>query len=120
MAETKTYRGGCHCGAITFEAEVDLTAPVMECNCSHCAKKGFLLTFTPSEKFRLVSGDGGLTEYRFNKKQIAHLFCSTCGVQSFGRGRRPDGTPTTMVNARCLEGVDPAALTITAVDGKCF
>jgi hypothetical protein len=119
MAEMKTYQGGCHCGAVRYEAETDLGA-VIECNCSHCYRKGFLLTFVPVERFRLLSGDGELTEYRFNKKQIAHLFCRVCGVQSFARGRRPDGVEMRGVNVRCLEGVDPASLTVTPVDGKSF
>jgi hypothetical protein len=101
---------------VTFEATTDL-ASVMECNCSHCSKKGFLLTFVPADAFTLNGGEDALTEYRFNKKHIQHLFCATCGVQSFGRGRGPDGTEMVAVNVRCLDGVDPKSLAITPVDG---
>jgi hypothetical protein len=119
MAERKTYQGGCHCGAVAYEVETDL-ASVMECNCSHCSKKGFLLSFVPAAQFKLLAGEDALTEYRFHKKQIAHVFCPTCGVQSFGRGKGPDGAEMRMINVRCLEGVDPATLTITQVDGKSY
>lgn len=117
MADMQTYKGGCHCGAVQFEVETDLSS-VIECNCSHCSKKGFLLSFTPASNFRLLSGQDALTEYRFNKKQIAHLFCRTCGVQSFAAGAMPDGSEVRGVNVRCLEGVEPASLQITPVDGR--
>ena len=35
-----THKGSCHCGRIAFEVEGDL-AQVMECNCSHCSRKGY-------------------------------------------------------------------------------
>lgn len=119
MAEMKTYAGGCHCGAVRYEVETDLDA-VMQCNCSHCAKKGFLLTFTPVESFTLLSGEDALSEYRFNRKQIAHVFCRACGVQSFAMGQTPDGKEMRAVNVRCLDDVDVEALTLTPVDGKSF
>ncbi|MEK7549481.1 MAG: GFA family protein, partial [Patescibacteria group bacterium] len=111
------YTGGCHCGAVKYEVEADLSE-VMDCNCSHCAKKGFLLAFVPADQFQLLSGEESLTEYRFNKKAIAHLFCSICGVQSFGRGSGPDGKEVVALNARCLDGIDMSTLTIKHVDGK--
>ena len=53
---------------------------------SSCGKKGTLLSFAPAEQFQLQSGEGKMTSYKFNKKVIDHLFCSTCGVTSFARG----------------------------------
>ncbi len=119
MTEMQSVSGGCHCGAVRYEAKVDLSK-TMECNCSHCAKKGFILTFTPASAFTLLSGEGKLTEYRFNKKRIAHLFCSVCGVQSFARGTGPDGAEMAAVNVRCLDDVDIGALSPQKVDGRSF
>ena len=115
----QTYEGGCHCGKVRYRATADIST-VMECNCSHCAKKGFLLAFTPIENFELASGEDALTEYRFNKGAIQHLFCSTCGVQSFARGAMPDGTKMAAINVRCLDEVDIAVLERKPVDGRSF
>lgn len=115
----QTHKGSCHCGAVTFDVTADVTKAI-ECNCSHCSRKGFILAFVPAEAFTLKSGSENLTEYRFNKKQIAHLFCKTCGVQCFGRGTSPDGKETVAVNVRCLPDIDTTTLTITKVDGKNF
>ena len=51
-----TYTGGCHCGAVRFEADVDL-GQLMTCNCSYCAKKGFILGFVPAASFTLRKGE---------------------------------------------------------------
>jgi hypothetical protein len=74
MPEPTTYSGSCHCGRVRYDATVDLTQ-VMECNCSHCRRKGFLLTFISPDQFTLHSGEQDLTAYQFNKKIIQHLFC---------------------------------------------
>ncbi len=109
--------GGCHCGAVRYSADLDLTKPVLECNCSHCQVKGMLLSFVPAAAFLLEKGEDELTEYRFNKKHIAHLFCKTCGVQAFGKGDGPNG-PMVAINVRSLDGVDLTTLTRQAVNGK--
>jgi hypothetical protein len=116
----KTRTGGCHCGNVKFEVETDL-AQVMECNCSHCAKRGFLLTFVSPEQFKLTHGEEReLRDYRFHTKQIAHLSCPACGVESFMRGKKPDGTAVVGINVRCLDDVDTRSLQPMQVDGKRF
>jgi hypothetical protein len=79
-----------------------------------------ILSFSPQSAFELQQGQEALSEYRFNRMQIAHLFCATCGVQSFGKAAGPDGTPMVAINARCLDGVDVGALSPKAVDGRSF
>jgi hypothetical protein len=117
MPEMQTYKGGCHCGAVRYEVESALQ-PVMECNCSICQKRGALLTFVPAAQFTLVSGKDALTDYQFNKRIVHHLFCRTCGIGSFARGRGPDGSEMVAINIRCLEDVDLGALTPMKFDGK--
>ncbi len=114
------HAGGCHCGAVSYEVEIDLEKDVLSCNCSHCQMKGFLLSFVPAGSFCLLSGEENLTEYRFNTGRIAHLFCATCGVESFARGKDAEGNDTIAINARCLEGVDPEELTVQKVNGRDF
>jgi hypothetical protein len=59
-----------------------------------------------------------MTEYRFNKKHIAHRFCPTCGVQTHGRGTAPDGSETIAVNLRTLDEEVSSDMHITKYDGK--
>ncbi len=116
---TEKYEGSCQCGAVRYEVSVDLENTIT-CNCSRCQRMGFVLAFSPQESFRLKSGDDVLTEYLFNKKAIRHLFCRTCGVESFAYGNMPDGSPTVAMNVNCLEGVDPRALKSQHIDGKSY
>ena len=111
------HEGGCHCGKVRYQVEIDLGGKVMACNCSMCGKKGTLLAFAPADKFKLLSGEDSLTHYKFNKMVIDHNFCSTCGVTSFARGEK-DGKPMFAINTRCLDGVDVGELDVMHFDGK--
>jgi len=113
----KRYAGSCQCGAVQYEASVDLDK-TMSCNCSRCGRLGVILAFAPTSDFTLLKGEGATTEYLFNKHVIHHLFCSTCGIQSYSRGKGPDGSDMIAVNARCLDGVDADALTPQKYDGR--
>src|SRR4051812_11386071 len=117
MSETKTYQGGCHCGAVRYTVALDLGAPVLSCNCSICSRNGWLLQFVPNDSFTLEKGEEQLTDYQFNKKVIHHLFCKVCGVRSFARGQGPGG-PMVAINTRCLDDLDPATLNVQHFDGK--
>lgn len=113
----KHYKGGCQCGAVSFEVDLNLDQ-VITCNCSRCQPLGSVLAFAPRVKFTLHSGAQNLTEYRFNKREIAHLFCKTCGIQSFSFGKMPDGTEMAAVNINTLQKVNPRSLSPSQVDGR--
>ena len=117
MSTTNSHTGGCHCGAVRYRVDLDLTKPVIQCNCSICSRTGTLLTFVPEGSFKLEKGEQNLTDYQFNKQVIHHLFCKTCGVRSFGRGAGPQG-PMVAINTRCLDDVDANTLKIQHFDGK--
>lgn len=111
------FEGSCHCGTVTFRVEEDVPAEAISCNCSHCRRKGFLLSFVPSSAFSIIDGDESLTDYYFNKHEIAHRFCSKCGCQPFGQGKGPGGVDMTAINLRCVPSIDLDNLTIQNVDG---
>ena len=111
----KTYEGRCHCGQVRFRVTTDLSS-VLDCNCSICAKKGFLHLIVDPRKFELLSGADALTTYTFNTRVAKHTFCRTCGIHAFYVPRsHPDQID---VNLRCLEGVDVAKVAVTPFDGR--
>lgn len=117
----QTYTGGCHCGAVAYEADIDLTQGTVRCNCSICSKSRAWLIAVGGSDFRLSSGAEALTEYRFGAHRVVHLFCKQCGIKSFARVTLPDGGGFVAVAVNCLDGVpdaDLAALPVMHVDGR--
>jgi hypothetical protein len=113
-----SYRGSCHCGQIAFEVEGSVDT-ALECNCSHCSRKGYLLWFVPRTQFALTAPLESLPTYTFNKHVIQHHFCPTCGCAPFAYGVN-QGREMAAVNVRCLEGVDLAGIKRQPVDGRSF
>lgn len=106
--------GGCHCGGVRFRVRL-ASADALECNCSMCAKKGFINIIVAPEKFELLQGEDLLASYRFNTRTAEHRFCRVCGIHPFSRPRSHPGSFD--VNARCLdEGFE--FLRVTAFDGQ--
>lgn len=114
------FDGSCHCGAVTFTVDADPPIKAMSCNCTHCRRKGFLLAFLPMELFTLTGGEDALTDYFFNKHNIRHRFCATCGCQTHGEGQGPGGKKMAAINVRCVPEIDLDTLTIEKVDGASF
>lgn len=116
----KTYRGSCHCGAIQFEADLDLTQSTYRCNCSICRRTRFWPAVAREEGFRLLAGEGELTKYLFNTRKNEHYFCRHCGVRAFGIGTQTPIGRMYGVNLGCIDELDDEALSrlpITYVDG---
>lgn len=111
------YQGSCHCQKVKFEVEGDFKEG-LSCNCSICRRKGSILAFVPKEQLNILSGQEGLTEYRFNTKTIGHKFCSICGVSPFSIGEKPGGPVMAAINLRCLEEFNLDNLKINHFDGK--
>lgn len=111
----KTYQGGCHCGAVSFQVSTDF-ADLIECNCSICTKKGTLNLRTPADQFTLLTGEDHLQLYQFNTQVAQHYFCKTCGIHPFSRPRSaPDKYS---VNLRCLANINPNDYPTQKFDGQ--
>jgi len=109
-----SHRGGCHCRRVRFEIDAPAALDALDCNCSICRMTGFLHLIVPAARFRLLSGEEALAEYRFNTNTAKHLFCGHCGVKAFYVPRsHPDGYS---VNVRCLDPGTVESLTITPFD----
>lgn len=117
----KTYHGSCHCGAVTFEADLDLTQSTYRCNCSICRRTRFWPAVAREGGFRLLSGEGELTKYLFNRRKNEHWFCRHCGVRAFGVGTETPIGKMYGVNLGCLDDVSDEELSrlpITYIDGR--
>lgn len=115
-AATIKYAGGCHCERVRFEVEAPARIEVAECNCSVCAKVGYLHLIVAADRFHLLAGRDDLTTYTFHTRVARHYFCKHCGVKSFYIPRsHPDGVS---VNARCLDGVAIDSMTVVPFDGR--
>lgn len=116
----RTYRGSCHCGAVTFEADLDLTQSSFRCNCSICRRNRFWPAIAKRDQFRLLTGESELTHYTFNTKKNHHYFCRHCGVRPFGVGTETPMGEMVGVNIGCLASVTEEELSkipVTFVDG---
>lgn len=111
--------GSCHCGAVRYSVEGAVDKAI-ECNCSHCSRKGFLLWFVPRDALTVDAGEEQLTTYTFNRHAIQHRFCRVCGCQPFGLGRGPDGAEMAAINLRCLDGVELDGIERVQVNGREF
>lgn len=112
-----THLGSCHCGKVRFTVEGDLEQ-VIECNCSHCSRKGYLRWFVDRAAYTPLTPDEELATYTFNRHTIQHRFCPTCGCAPVGLGEDPSGAKKAAINVRCLEDVDLASLKCMPVDGR--
>ena len=104
----KTYTGSCHCGAVRFEADVDISAGTGKCNCTICTKMRLWSVDAAPEVFRLIAGQSELTDYQGANPVAHHLFCRNCGVRPFEWVDTPNmsGSKYYNLNVACLDGVD--------------
>ena len=115
----KLYSGSCHCGAVRYQAELDLSGGISRCNCTICQKLGAAGAVTKPSAFRLLAGEAGQREYRVGQSPNSRFFCSHCGVQVYGKGHVEElGGDFVSVNANTLDGVELGELPIRYWDGR--
>ncbi|MGZ3297796.1 MAG: GFA family protein [Asticcacaulis sp.] len=116
---TANHSGSCHCGAVRFTCDIDLTKPSLRCNCSVCAKGRAWLTFVAEGAFRLESGADHLADYQYGARRVHHRFCKTCGIKVFGQVQGAEGM-NYAVNVSALDDLSPeefARLPVVYADG---
>ncbi|KAK1248459.1 hypothetical protein MKX08_006679 [Trichoderma sp. CBMAI-0020] len=123
MAETITYRGNCHCGDFVFEIKVPEIKDVWNCECSICAKKGYLWLDGKSN-VNIVKGSlDQLTAYTFGEKKFKHLFCPKCAtgvVGSWWEDEEADpqhALQPSYINAHAIQGLNTWDLKRIPYDG---
>jgi len=111
--------GGCHCGAIRFEAELPAGFTGSRCNCSICQKLGAVGCILKPAAFRLLAGDASLGRYQWGMRISTRHFCTQCGVYCFGAGHLPQiGGDFVSLNLNCLDDFDVNALELVHWDGR--
>ena len=124
----KTYTGSCHCGAVRYETDLDLSAGTNRCNCSLCFKARAWFAFAKgAEAYRLLQGVEALSEYRWqpptrSEPFLTYAFCRHCGIRLFGRAELPQlGGTFHAVHVPTLDDVtidELAAAPLNYADGR--
>ena len=122
----KTYHGGCHCGAVKYEADIDFAEGTSKCNCTICRKLRWWGVRIRPDAFRLLSPSSfesdTLTDYCMNNPGAHQLFCKKCGVHSFHRFCVPQlGGEFISINVGCLDDFEPpeaAEVKVIYADGR--
>jgi hypothetical protein len=110
------HKGGCHCGAVSFQVAAPSEVVVAECNCSNCNQVGFQHLFAEKDEFELLTGKDDLSTYLFGTHTAKHYFCKHCGIKSFYIPRsHPDGYS---VNFRCVDHSKFSKIKIEPFDGQ--
>src|SRR5581483_2559783 len=109
----KKHIGSCHCGAVKFEAELDLSKGAGHCNCSICTKLGGMRSFCKPSQFALLTDRAALGAYEWGYKIAKRFFCKTCGIHVFGEGHLEElGGDYVSINVLCLDDIDPSDVTV--------
>ena len=128
----KTYQASCHCGAVRYQADIDLAKSANKCNCSLCTKSRAWFAFVPGARVRNIPGEDHLADDRWippgKPEPFLHFqFCKNCGVRAFGWGDHPSfsgasfGGKFYAVPVTALDYVDPdelAGAPVNYIDGR--
>jgi hypothetical protein len=119
MSETK-FVGGCHCGAIRFQVELDLAQVTHRCNCTLCTKLAPTNAIVKPTAFELLVGKDIVVDYQRGGDNPSHFpFCPRCGVHAYAHGNIPElGGEYYSINVNCLDGVDPSIVSVQYWDGR--
>jgi len=115
----KKYTGSCHCGAVRFEADVDLGNGAIRCNCTICTKTAWFGALVKPNAFALLSGEENLSSYEWASKTSRRYFCKHCSVNCFARGYLEQvGGDYVSLNVNCFDEVELQDLKVAHWDGR--
>jgi hypothetical protein len=115
---TSKHQGGCHCGAVRFELELEGAVQGSRCNCSICTKVAQTGAIVKPSAFRLLEGEESLSKYVWGRISTRH-FCKHCGVHCFGLGHLAEvGGDFASVNLNCVDDVDVNQIPVIHWDGR--
>jgi len=116
---TKKHAGGCHCGAVRFEVDVDLSQGVGQCNCTVCTMVGGTTSIVKPEAFQLLKGESETSFYEWGGKTGRRFFCKHCGVSCFAKGFLKEvGGDYVSVFVNCFDGIELIGLPVRHWDGR--
>lgn len=117
-------RGGCHCGAIQWEAP-----PATErtrCNCSFCDRVGAEWAYCPPDDFKLLTAPERVSAYQFGTYGTVHYHCGNCGCATHeldpgAEAGAPEPRPKRFgYNLRMAQDFDRSGLPVRSLDGRSF
>ena len=93
--DLRTHTGGCDCGAVRYQLEVDRTAQRALLSDQHSVR---------ASDFKLLSGEEHVSGHQFASSQVHRFYCERCGVCSFSRHNvQQQGAEFYAVDLRCLD-----------------
>jgi len=96
--------GSCHCGAITFTAEID-PARVMVCHCTDCqilsGSPFRTVVAAPMERFSLHGTPKSYVKVAQSGNRRAQMFCPDCGTPLFATA--PENPTSVIIRLGCVE-----------------
>lgn len=112
------HTGGCHCGAVRFEAEVDPTVGGM-CNCTVCTKIAWVGAILEPAAFTLLQGEDSLSTYEWGGRISQRKFCKHCGCHCFAFGHLEVlGGDYVSINLNCVDDFDLSKVKLSYMDGR--
>jgi len=106
VGDSRTLRGGCHCGKVQFEfgtaiAPADF-AP-RACDCSFCLEHGASYISDPQGSLSIQArGQDSVSEYHQGSESARFIVCRWCGVL-VAVVFADNGVSYGVVNVRCIE-----------------
>ena len=94
----------CHCGSVAIEINFEHGLEnLRRCDCSLCARKGYVMASVPVEHLSIIKGEQVLSLYQWGSNIAEHYFCSKCGV--YTHHKRRSNPREYGINIACIPGV---------------